>query len=911
MPARWRYHPGMRNLWRRPSVTIALIWVFLPLVSGTSLLVAWLESRRTSQLLTDASEQTLQAMVGDLRANWERVVDPRLVRMDLELLADVAAGGGPTAWRRHLPRFQEALANTPVVAAYSVGLPDGSFLRVERLSRQGAPGLLVQGRGAGRPVFQEAFDAQLRPLRGLPLPPPPATYDPRTRPWYQLAASGAGATVLSPVQQLALSGGLGLTLSRTLAGGGGAVAASIRLKDLEQRLSAFRLTPGSQLAVVDAQGRLLLAVGGPDAGEIAVPIAEAPSQPLAAMVPLLKRLQRSPDPRSQAPELEAFRAGSETWYGAVVGIGTSLRGSATTLMVAVPERELLAAARQALQESLLVTLLVVGLSVPVVVVVSHRLSGALRRLAAQAAAIRAFQFEAGDPVRSWVREVDDLSTTFEGMRETICTFLQSSAALGAEPDVERLLQRLLADAIASSGASSGELLDPEAAAASDDGSDPTRLRLPLRSRDGTLQGALELRFAEPPEPARVAFCTALSGAAAVALETRSLIAAQKALFAAFIEVIAAAIDAKSPYTGGHCARVPELATLLARAACDARSGPYAAFQLSENDWEALHIGSWLHDCGKVTTPEYVVDKATKLETLCDRIHEVRMRFELLKSAAETAYWRGVAGGGDAQALRQQLEADWAALDDDFAFVAACNRGGEAMAEADLERLRRIAERPWRRTLDDRLGISNDELRRCAGEPEQPLPCLEPLLADRPRHRIPRPAASAAAASGFTMAEPELIADRGELRNLSIQRGTLTEEERYAINQHIIQTIRMLEALPYPRHLQAVPEIAGGHHERMDGRGYPRSLTGDQMSPLARMMAIADVFEALTAVDRPYKSGKTLSASLAIMARMVQEQHLDADLFELFVRAGVYRAYAERFLAADQIDAVDEEALLRR
>ena len=162
-----------------------------------------------------------------------------------------------------------------------------------------------------------------------------------------------------------------------------------------------------------------------------------------------------------------------------------------------------------------------------------------------------------------------------------------------------------------------------------------------------------------------------------------------------------------------------------------------------------------------------------------------------------------------------------------------------------------------------------------------------------------------------MAEPELIADRGELRNLSIQRGTLTEEERYAINQHIIQTIRMLEALPYPPHLQAVPEIAGGHHERMDGRGYPRSLRGDQMSPLARMMAIADVFEALTAVDRPYKSGKTLSASLAIMARMVEEQHLDAELFELFVRAGVYRRYGERFLAADQIDAVDEEALLRR
>ena len=899
--------------WRRPSFTVTLIWVFLPLVCGTGLLVAWMESRHMAQLLTAASEDTLNAMVGDLRANWARVVDPRFVLMDLELLADAAGGQRHSNWRSQLPRFQQVLANTPVVMAYSVGRNDGSFLRVERLPQPQGIGLLVQGRiGAAQP-FQQAFDARLQPIPGPPLSGALAGYDPRTRPWYQLGQRAGSTMVLSPVQKLALSGGLGLTLSRGLPAGDGAVAASIRLEDLEKRLNRFRLTPGAQLAVVDSRRRLLLAVGGPDAGEVDVPIAQGPSKPLAAMEPLLQRLQRSSDAANQAPELKAFRVGHQTWYGGVVGMGVSLRGAGTMLMVAVPERELLAEARRAMKESLLLTLLVVLLTVPVVVLVSHRLAAALRRLAAQAAAIRHFDFEPTEPVRSWVREVNELASTFEGMRETIRTFLQSSAALGAEPDVERLLQRLLADAISSSGASSGELLDPAVAAASDDATDPSRLRLPLRSRDGGLQGVLELRFAQPPEPARVAFCTALSGAAAVALETRSLIAAQKALFAAFIEIIAAAIDAKSPYTGGHCARVPELAAMLASAACQATSGTFADFQLSETDWEALHIGSWLHDCGKVTTPEYVVDKATKLETLYDRIHEIRMRFELLKADAETAYWRGLAEGGDAVELHRCLEAQWTELDADFAFVAACNRGGEAMDPEDLERLQQIAQRRWRRSLDDRLGISNDELRRCTGEAEQSLPCWEPLLADRPRHRIPRPEQQRLQADnpwGFTMAEPELLADRGELHNLSIQRGTLTEEERYAINQHIIQTIRMLDALPYPQHLQAVPEIAGGHHERMDGRGYPRSLSGEQMSPLARMMAIADVFEALTAVDRPYKSGKPLSASLAIMARMVQEQHLDADLFELFVRSGVYRRYAERFLAADQIDAVDEEALLR-
>ena len=421
-----------------------------------------------------------------------------------------------------------------------------------------------------------------------------------------------------------------------------------------------------------------------------------------------------------------------------------------------------------------------------------------------------------------------------------------------------------------------------------------------------------LHFAEPPEPARVAFCRALSGNAAVALETRGLIAAQKALFESFIQLIADAIDAKSPYTGGHCARVPELARLLADAACGARSGPYANFQLSELDREALHLASWLHDCGKVTTPEYVVDKATKLETLHDRIHEVRMRFELLKAAAETDHWRSVAAGGDRQALQAELERSWAELDAAFAFVADCNLGGEFMAPERIERLQAIATRRWRRTLDDRAGVSGDERLRRQREPEQPLPAWEPLLADRPHHRIERLPQQRLRRDnpwGITMAEPELLYDRGELHNLTISRGTLNSEERYKINEHSIQTIRMLAALPFPAHLAAVPEIATGHHETTDGRGYPRGLTAEQMSPMARMMAIADVFEALTAVDRPYKSGKPLSAALAILVTMARERHLDRELLELFLEAGVWRTYAERFLGPEQCDAVDLEALL--
>jgi hypothetical protein len=246
-------------------------------------------------------------------------------------------------------------------------------------------------------------------------------------------------------------------------------------------------------------------------------------------------------------------------------------------------------------------------------------------------------------------------------------------------------------------------------------------------------------------------------------------------------------------------------------------------------------------------------------------------------------------------------------------VAECNLGGEEMAPDRVERLRTIAARTWTRSLDDRIGISHEELARKAREPLQPLPATEYLLADKPEHLFERRAGESFADDnpwGFRMDVPQWLYNRGELHNLSVARGTLTEEERYKINEHIVQTEIMLRQLVYPRHLRDVPEIAASHHEKMDGTGYPKRLTGKQMSPLARMMAIADIFEALTAIDRPYKRGKTLSEALSIMARMKAAHHIDGELFELFLRAGVYRDYAQRFMRSDQIDDVDIEALLR-
>jgi HD-GYP domain-containing protein (c-di-GMP phosphodiesterase class II) len=442
------------------------------------------------------------------------------------------------------------------------------------------------------------------------------------------------------------------------------------------------------------------------------------------------------------------------------------------------------------------------------------------------------------------------------------------------------------------------------------------LTVPLKNHNGEVVGVIQLINARTPEGVVIPFpeeivplIEALASQAAVALDNQMLIEAQRKLFKSLIQMIAGAIDAKSPYTGGHCRRVPELTTMLARAAHEARDGPFADFTLTDEEWYELSVASGLHDCGKVTTPEYVVDKATKLETLYNRIHEIRTRFEVIKRDTEIDCLKAMLAGGDPEALAAARDARLRQLDDDFAFVATCNIGGEFMDPARIERLKRIAGITWLRTLDDTLGLSQDEAGR-RGE-KAALPVVEPLLADKPEHKIPhhKPPLAPDNPWGFTIKQPDLEFNLGELHNLSVRAGTLTAEERYHINDHMVQTIVMLESLPFPHTLKRVPEWAGGHHEKMDGTGYPKGLTRDQMSIPARLLAVADIFEALTARDRPYKKRKTVSEAIRIMSGMVKNHHIDPDLFELFLTSGVYRQYAEAFLLPDQLDEVDLAACL--
>jgi HD-GYP domain-containing protein (c-di-GMP phosphodiesterase class II) len=388
------------------------------------------------------------------------------------------------------------------------------------------------------------------------------------------------------------------------------------------------------------------------------------------------------------------------------------------------------------------------------------------------------------------------------------------------------------------------------------------LTIPMTNSEGRVIGVLQLINARNAagevgtfSEAEQRIVEALAAQAAVSLDNQRLLLAQRHLLESFIKLIANAIDAKSPYTGGHCARVPVLTQMLAQAAVDDNSAAFADFKLSEDEWYELRIAAWLHDCGKIVTPTHVMDKATKLERIADRMPEVELRFAVLEGARQLQLARETtADPSRHESLRTAADAEIAALRADLAFLRVQNIGSEFTSPDAVARIRAIATR----TVVV-MGVAH------------------PMLSE------------------------------DEVNNLCISRGTLTTDERLIINGHMVHTVRMLEALPFPRGLRRVPEYATGHHEKMDGTGYPRGLYGTEMSLPARMMAVADVFEALTAQDRPYKKAKTLSETMAIMGAMKRDNHLDPSIFDLFIRSGVYRRYAERFLPVELLDVVDEVA----
>lgn len=380
---------------------------------------------------------------------------------------------------------------------------------------------------------------------------------------------------------------------------------------------------------------------------------------------------------------------------------------------------------------------------------------------------------------------------------------------------------------------------------------------------------------------------------------------QEAFVESFIKLIAQAIDDKSAYTAGHCNRVPELGLMLADAAEQSQSEHFKDFEFKNDDERReFRIAAWLHDCGKITTPEHIVDKGTKLEANYNRIHEVRTRFEVLWRDAEiTALRKQLDGTLSTQLIADELTATKQQLQDDFAFIATSNVGGEFMSDDKVARIRSIAETTWMRNFDDQLGLSPIEaLNR---ESSSSLPATELLLSDKPEHIVKRDRPLEFDPKyQIKMDVPEHLYNLGEVYNLSIARGTLTAEDRFKINEHMLGTIKMLENLPFPKELSRVPRYASTHHETLKGTGYPRRLTGDDLSIPERILVISDIFEALTAADRPYKKAKPISVAVDIMYKMALDEHLDIELFRLFLTSGTHIRYAETYLKPEQIDHID-------
>ncbi|WP_374377774.1 HD domain-containing phosphohydrolase [Dongia sp.] len=971
-----------------PLHILATLGVTLLLVLVVAIF-AWQTYRGAQDILLQTTTETTRYIRDTLSEKVQRILSP--ARNQITLLAHSGFSSASTLAERlqQLPLVMDALNQNPITDALYIGYPNGEFilfrpLRDDRVRKAvEAPAkavLLVQsisqdvvGTMIGEYRYYDA-DGKLLDARFMPR----YRFDPRTRPWFQMATAQNNAVLTEPYIFFTTQS-VGATLASRSADGAVIVALDLTLESIAAELRSIRITPSSELALIGGSGQVVayrdsarMTAARPD-GSLRLVSLEELNVPVLAQAAQL----------NEAGARNTAVVEGRQWQLSRTSI--TIEGKNTvSMLVAIPEDELFAGARQIVESQVTIAFLILLVALPFGWFGSRLLAKPLTRLARETAAIAAFDFEKDVKVKTPITEVGDLGRSLHRMKVTLRKFMDIGHALSAERDLRPLLDLVLRetiDLVESDGGAiylldeSGGYLQPEIVrwhhtrvgehiagslnlSAVDikgeigafvregriglierrleyseldqlglremvEAEDAYRIALlivPLFNRKQEPIGAQILvrtrnqaDGAWSPSTRLIELMRAVSSSAGIAIENKQLLQAQKDLMDALIKLIAGAIDAKSSYTGGHCARVPALTKMLAEAACAQTSGPFADFSLNAEEWEAVEIGSWLHDCGKVTTPEYVVDKATKLETIYDCIHEIRMRFEILKRDAEIDFWQQLLAGGDEASLRRELETRHRELDEEFAFVASCNEGGEFMDPAKIARIKQIGTRRWRRTLSNRLGLSYEEKKRMDRTPEPPLPIDEPLLADRDDHIMPLEKRDIIAPDnpwGFQLKLPRYKMNLGEIYNLSIGRGTLTEEERYRINDHISQTIIMLESLPFPKHLKAVPEIAGGHHEKMDGTGYPKHLKRADMSPVARMMAIADVFEALTAADRPYKKAKKLSEAIKIMAFMKKDNHLDPDLLDLFLQSGVWRQYAEAFLQPDQIDEPDIDFVLK-
>lgn len=955
----------IRKLKNRYPLHIQITVLFtLLIVSIGSIIILFNHSRLTK--LAEVSthqryQQTGKAMAAELNSLT------RTMASSVNMLAKMPVADAMTEPQRmaQLSSFITILQQNDYASSVYCAWDNGDFFILRRLTNQNralfkspanAQWLVQNYRFEANPPEKKAFylDSAQNIISSATVPYD--NYDPRTRKWYTLAHDEKGL-ITSPNYIFKATGETGFTYSQRADNQHAVIGLDVSLALLSAFLQQQGLPPGSQAAILSESGEIIASL----------PTGEVGNNGGMKMdnLPVLQSLLAHDDARHS----RIFTVGNEDWYGSVVNIHSS--GNDYRLVIATPAAFLTADASAISDRSTLIAFLLLLLSLPVIWYFSRKISHPLLRLREDAEEISQLNFEAEERPgrRSIIEEIDDLHTAMAKMKQTLIKFISMGSMLTVKNNFTQQMQGLLTETTEIADMTGGmvflsnqdaNVFTPVAFRWREENIDfsdiqplavdhehyarfwqllqgqtvsgmltrenippsllafllphlPVRyVAVPMQTHDNHPMGFLLLFntdvLSDKQENAKIQLINSLVGMLSVAIEAQHLLAEQKKLLNAFIKLIAGAIDEKSPYTGGHCQRVPVITKMLAKAAVEAQDGPFASFTLSANEWDELHTACWLHDCGKITTPEVVVDKATKLEQIYNRIHEIRMRFELLKREKEIEFLRHHGKGTDAQALDATLRQ----LDDDFYFIARCNIGSEFLSDDALARINKIANYRWTRTLDDTVGISQEELMRKQRQPAATLPVQEPMLADKEEHIVYRTDVSKEADRyHFKLKKPLHQYNYGEIYNLRIRRGTLNEEERYKINEHIMQTIIMLDNLPFPRTMANVPMIAGGHHERVDGKGYPYQLNDSQMSMQVKMLAIADVFEALTAIDRPYKPGKLLSEALGIMVSMVNEHHLDRELFILFLQSGVWLDYAQTYLGPEKTDNVNVSALVAK
>lgn len=910
---------------------ITLLFIFASVSIGSVLIsVSYLHSQ---QLLAVTALELSGDKGEKLESAFKLEVAPVLNTLDmLASSALVEYEGAPVTQGHWLNSLYQFFEKTPSVTSLFYASDDGYFTifrpiptqaERQRLNAPAQSKFMLSHTDSSGQMNRLFYDSQLQVIGQFTKKD--SAFVPEDRAWFRSAKRDGLIRLTEPYRFYALEKH-GVTLSRRSLNGKSVLGIDFTLDSLSTEIADNLGGEHSVLALFDETFKLIAHKNLLE-NEIESGALNVPSKSVLGDITFVEK----------QVGLDFVSFEGETWARAIIPVELSPKVT-LFLVEAIPQDLLIQDILSLRNKQVFAAIIMLSVGCVFVFLISKRISQPLENLAKLTQNITHFKFRKKDYPNSNIKEVDELTSSVKLMEHALDDFLHLLKETSQNHDFSVLANKLIAHCYTISRANSvnvfikaqdentfSQIGDDERIPFDimsffqsneaeyhtlksgdiveiDDGAATRWSLFPILNKAQQLVVVLALneQHSGSERDYHHSFLKQVLNFAGIAKENIDQIQQQKDMLNAFIELTASAIDTKSPYTGGHCQRVPMLTEMLAKAVVDDKEF-YPDFEMTELEWEELMLAAWLHDCGKVTTPEYVVDKATKLETIYDRIHEVRMRFELLKSEAEVEYWKQLYQGVDqqqAELSKQQKQQD---LDSDFEFIAHCNLGSEWMSEEALERLSTIAKRTWTRTIDDRLGLSWAEIDRMA-EPE-PLPVQECILANKQTHQIAwdqRPELS----EEYTMRPGKHKYDRGELYNLSTRAGTLTEEERYIINDHIVQTIEMLNKLPYPSHLGRVPVIAGGHHERVDGKGYPMGIKGEDFGISPRVMAIADIFEALTSSDRPYKKAKTLEESIGILTHMATSGHIDPQLFLIFLTKSVYLDYAKKFLPNHQIDSFD-------